>query len=612
MCGIAGVFGRGDAATVARMVKALAHRGPDDELVVGGQHFALGARRLSIVDVAGGRQPLANEAGTVWAAHNGEIYNFEQLREELLADGHRLHTRSDTEILPHLYEKRGPEMARDVDGMFAFAIWDDEHRRGFLARDRMGKKPLYYLTKPDAIFFASEIKALLRVPRFERRMNLEAIHHYLSYKHVPHPLTAFDGIRIVPPGHALVYTPHVEPRVFEYWRPDFSRELDIGEDEAAEHLLELLRRGVARRLMGDVPIGFFLSGGIDSSLSTALAAEAANGAIKTFTLTYGEGSSTAGKEEDRRWARYVAARFGTEHHEERIDFKQFPDTIGPILRCFDEPFAGVVSTYFLSDLIARHVKVALSGDGADELFGSYRSHRLAFPLAAWSEGRRDVLGGFDPDELGRLSEADDWAWRAKLFVFGEGEKQALYDDEVAAVASVLDTEGHLRRTFEQLTARDPLNRILEAEFGTVLPDQVLTFVDRLSMAHSLEIRTAYLDTDVVEFVASLPGALKIRDGETKHLLKKVAAKYFPHEMVFRPKEGFVMPVTDWLLEDLEEYVRDTLAPSRLARHSLFDADAVASLVDGYYAERGNWEYGNKILSLVVLQEWHDLYLGGRT
>jgi asparagine synthase (glutamine-hydrolysing) len=262
-------------------------------------------------------------------------------------------------------------------------------------------------------------------------------------------------------------------------------------------------------------------------------------------------------------------------------------------------------------LIARHVKVALSVDGADELFGSYRSHRLASPIAAWSAGRHDELGGFDESELARLSEPEDWAWRAKLLVFSEAEKQALYSDEVAAVARVLDTEDHLRRTFARLTARDPLNRILEAEFRMVLPDQVLTFVDRLSMAHSLEIRTAYLDTAVVEFVASLPGTLKIRNGETKHLLKKVASRYFPVEMVSRPKEGFVMPVTDWLLRDLEDYVRDTLAPDALARHGLFDPDAVASLVDGYYDERGDWQYGNKILSLVVLQEWHDLYFGGR-
>jgi asparagine synthase (glutamine-hydrolysing) len=327
-------------------------------------------------------------------------------------------------------------------------------------------------------------------------------------------------------------------------------------------------------------------------------------------LTYGRGSTTTGKEEDRRWARYVADRYGTEHHEESVDFQTFPDAIKPILRSFDEPFAGVVSTYFLSELIARHVKVAVSGDGADELFGSYRSHRLALPLAAWREGDDAALGGFDAAELEQLVEPEDWAWRAKLLVFSEDEKRALYTSEIDAALAFVDTREDLRKTYETLTARDPLNRVLEAEFKTFLPDQVLTFVDRLSMAHSLEVRAPYLDTAVVEFIASLPGRLKIKDGETKYLLKKAAERYFPHEMTFRAKEGFVMPVTDWLLDDLEEYVRDTLSEASLRHHGAFEHAAVAELVDGYYAERGDWRYGNKILALVVLQEWYDLYIGG--
>ena len=610
MCGIAGVFGRGDAATVARMSSALEHRGPDDELVVAGERFALGVRRLAIVDVEGGRQPVSNEAATVWAAQNGELYGFERIRLELLEAGHVLHTRCDTEVLPHLWEEHGERLPERIDGMFAVAVWDDEQNRGLLARDRTGKKPLYWLRRDDALFFASEIKALLHVPGFERRIDPESLHHYLGYKHVPHPRSIFAGIHALPPGHALVYEPRREPRIFPYWQLEFGGAGEVDADEAAERLHELLRAAVERRLMGDVPIGFFLSGGIDSSLSTALAAELSPGAIKTFTLTYGEDSTTEGKEADRRWARSVAERYGTDHHEETVDFQRFPDTIRPILRCFDEPFAGVVSTYFLSELIARHVKVALSGDGADELFGSYRSHRLAVPLAEWTAGRRNGAGEFTTAELERLAEPEDWAWRAKLLVFSDAEKRELYSPDAAAAAAPVATVEHLRRSFDPLTARDPLNRILEAEFRTVLPDQVLAFVDRLSMAHSLEVRTAYLDTAVVEYVASLPGGLKIRNGETKHLLKRVAARYFPEEMVRRPKEGFVMPVTRWLLDDLEEYVRDTLSGSALARHGLFDPAAVSALVDGFYRERGDYTFGNKLLALVVFQEWHDLYMSG--
>ncbi len=614
MCGIAGVFGAPDAETVAAMLETLVHRGPDDGLVVDGARFALGARRLSIVDVEGGRQPLANERETVWAAQNGELYNFPAVRPRLVADGHVLHTHCDTEILPHLYEEHGTDLPLHVDGMFALAVWDAERNRGLLARDRMGKKPLYYLRQGESLFFASEIKALLRVPGFERRLNLEALHHYLSYKHVPHPLSIFAGIRALPPAHSLVFEPGGEPEVARYWRPDFSAESEPDEAEAVDQLLELLGGAVERRLMADVPIGFFLSGGIDSSLSTAIAAERSPDPIKTFTLTYGGGSTTDGKEADRRWARWVAERYETEHHEAEVEFARFPDSIRPILGCFDEPFAGVVSTYFLSELIAQHVKVAIAGDGADELFGSYLSHRIAGPLARWDEfertGDEALIRPFEEqtDLVRSLAGLSEPEWRARLLVFSEEEKRGLYSAETRERVAAFDTRADLARTFADLTARDPLNRVLEAEWRTILPDQVLAFVDRLSMAHSLEVRSAYLDTEVVEFVASLHGSLKIRDGKTKYLLKQAAARYFPEEMVWRPKEGFVMPVTDWLLRDLEEYVRTTLGPERLGAHGLFDAAAVGALVDGFYREAGDYRYGNKILALVVFQEWFDLYM----
>jgi asparagine synthase (glutamine-hydrolysing) len=609
MCGIAGVFGRGDAATTAAMTRALRHRGPDEDLVVSADDFALGARRLSIVDIVGGRQPVANEAETIWAVQNGELYNFEAVRAELVAAGHILHSRCDTEVLPHLFERDGERLTSAIDGMFALAVWDGRNNVGLLARDRTGKKPLYYLQDGVALYFASEIKALLEVPGFKRRLELEALHHYLSYKHVPHPLSIFKGVRALPPGSRLTFRPGTSPLIHTYWRPSFASTGEVDEEEAVDQLLELLRQGVRRRLMGDVPVGFFLSGGIDSSLSTALAAEEAPGRIKTFTLTYSSGSSTAGKDEDRRWARYVSERYDTDHEEATIEFRHFPDTIRAILRCFDEPFAGVVSTYFLSEVIARHVKVAVSGDGADELFGSYLSHRLAQPLAG---AGAPAPGDIGRPELQSFAGLADWQWRAKLFVFTEQEKDALYSDDTRAAMRGFDTTEQLRQSaFENLTATDPLNRILEAEFRTIFPDQVLTYVDRLSMAHSLEVRTAYLDTKVVEYVASLPGRFKINDGRTKYLLKRAAERYFPAEMAWRGKEGFVMPVTEWLLRDLETYVRDTLSSGAITRAGIFDPAAVGALVDRFYRESGDYAFGNKILSLVVFQEWHDLYLATR-
>jgi asparagine synthase (glutamine-hydrolysing) len=625
MCGICGVFGRGNREVVESMLATLGHRGPDDSFAVGGEAFGLGARRLSIVDVAGGRQPMSNETGTVWAAENGELYNYQRIRARVIDGGHTLHTRCDTEVLPHLYEEYGTDLPRHIDGMFAVAVWDDARKIGLLARDRMGKKPLYYYQSGDQLYFASEIKALLRVPGFVREINLDALHHFLSLKHVPHPLSIFKRIAMLPPAHRLVFTPDAPSRVERYW--DVSFEVRPGtdhmdEEELVDEFLALLRRAVERRFMSDVPIGFFLSGGLDSSLSTALAAELCPAHIKTFTLTYSNDSTTPGKEQDRRWARWVAEKYETDHHEEPIEFSSFPDNLRNVLRCFDEPFAGVVSSYFLSQAIARHVKVALAGDGADELFGSYLSHRLAQPLANFSayleSGDVSLIRPFDdrPDYLASLlngaSPADarprDWAWRSKLLVFTEDEKRALYAPDVDRAVDAASTPELLRETFDALTTRDPLNRVLEAEFRTIFADQVLTYVDRLSMAHSLETRTAYLDTDVVQFVAGLPGRLKIRNGETKYLLKKAALRYFPAEMVFRPKEGFLMPVTEWILSDLQPYVRETLCASRLSAHRLFRESAVDALVDAVYRPGADYRDVNKVLALLVFQEWYELYM----
>jgi asparagine synthase (glutamine-hydrolysing) len=617
MCGIAGRFGPGPNQVVTEMVKTLAHRGPDDEHVVNGKDFAIGARRLSILDLPGGRQPISNERETIWAAQNGEIYNFPEIRQQLLDRGHHLKTHCDTEILPHLYEEHGEEFPEKIDGMFAVALWDDEEKVGFLARDRMGKKPLYYCIHRNALYFASEIKGLLRIPGFERSLNLNALHQFLSFKHVPHPLSIFKGIAILPPAHKLTFRAGREPLVTRYWDLNFSgsdESAGMTEEEIADRLLMLLRQGVQRRLLSDVPIGFFLSGGIDSSLSTVLAAELSPAKIKTFTLTYSQESTTEGKEEDRRWARWVAERYQTEHHEETIQVSNFPDNLRRILACFDEPYAGVVSTYFLAQLMSQHVKVSLSGDGADELFGSYLSHRLAFPLANYQSylrtGDATYVKPFDKqlDFLSRLAEPEDWAWRYKLLVLSDAEKEAIYTPEVASQMRQFSTRERLRKDFSGLSARDPLNRILEAEFRTIFPDQVLTFVDRLSMAHSLEVRTAYLDTEFVSFVAGLPGVLKIKDGETKHLLKKLSLKYFPSEMVYRKKEGFLMPITQWLLRDLEAYVRDTLSPQRLSKHGLFRSEYVQGLVDGLYGNQSDHLAVNKVYSLLVFQEWYDLYM----
>lgn len=599
------------------MISRLRHRGPDDVFVVAGEDFALAACRLAIIDVSGGRQPLSNEDGSVWATQNGEIYNFPELAPGLLERGHRLHTRSDTEVLPHLYEEKGEAFPEALSGMFAVAVWDAARRRGVLARDRAGKKPLYWMEHEGALYYASEIKALLAVPGFPRRINEEAIHHFLSYKHVPAPLTAFANIHILPPAHTLAWSARTGPRLRRYWSlswapdPAFDR---MSEAEAAERVAEALGRGVKRRLLSDVPVGFYLSGGVDSSLSTAMAAQMAAARIQTFTLTYAGSSSTPGKDADQRFAQAVAERYGTEHHEEEIEAPDFATELPGILRAFDEPFSGVVSPYFLARRIARHVKVALAGDGADELFGSYLSHRLAPVIDDYLARGEEALGAPHAravaDLVRRIVDREPAIWRSRLFVMDEGMKRGLYTPAFTqALGGARSSEEHFRTYFENATARDPVNRILEAEFRGFFPDQVLTFVDRLSMAHSLETRSAFLDTEFMELAASVPGRLKVRNGEVKALLKKAAAPWLPEDLIARPKEGFVMPVNQWLGGSLGSFVRATLEGPMVEEAGIVQPAAARNLSERFAA--GDTGLANAVLSLVSLHVWWDAYFGAK-
>ncbi len=618
MCGICGTFGTGDIDTVKKMLPLIHHRGPDDEHVASGERFCIGARRLSIIDVAGGRQPLCNEDGSIWVAQNGEIYNFPSLRETLLEEGHNFSTRCDTEVLVHLYESLGDTFYEAADGLFAISLWDEGKKRGILARDRTGKKPLYYTTLNGNLYFASEIKCLLKIPGYEKELNREALHYFLSYKHVPHPLTIFKGISMLPPGSALFYEPGEPVRITRYWQADFSPMEDsekISEEELSDMIIDTLREAVRRRLISDVPIGFFLSGGLDSSLSTALAAESSSGPIKTFTLVYGEEDLSEGKRLDLEYARQVSDTYGTEHHEEVISSINFKEEYPRIISHFDEPFSGVISTYFLARLIGSHVKVALSGDGADELFGSYLSHRIAQPIENYinfektNDPQYDHYPLFEDnmDFLKRVAEPENWKWRYKLLVFTDEEKQALYSPAMKEIASYFDTQSHLGEYFRGAGARDATNRILEAEFRGIFPDQVLAFVDRLSMAHSLEVRTAFLDPKFVRLAAGIPGRFKIKDGEVKYILKKAALKYLPREIAFRKKEGFVMPINNWLLDGLKEYVSEALSPGELDKHGLFNPRHVQGLLGRFY--EGDQSLANKVFSLLAFQVWYDIYMG---
>jgi asparagine synthase (glutamine-hydrolysing) len=616
MCGICGIFGKSDEITLKKMLSVISHRGPDDEFYVNGKDYCIGARRLSIIDLEHGRQPLSNEDDSVWVAQNGEIYNFMEIHSAL-KNTHCFKTNCDTEVIVHLYEEYEEKFLSQLSGMFAISLWDSKKDIGILARDKVGKKPIYYFIQDNCLYFASEIKSLLEIPDFKRAINLEALHYYLSYKHIPCPLSIFRGIYQIPPSHFLTYNNEDHTvKIERYSHYDFSA-LDFGsEEEIINNLIHLLKKSISKRLVSDVPLGFFLSGGVDSSLITAIAAEISSEPIHTFCLTYENSMNSEGKKLDEDFAREISNKYHTVHYEERMTEANFINTFPKIIRQFDEPFSGVFSTYFLSQVIARHVKVAISGDGADELFGSYLSHRLAQPI-------QDVLNGEPIDvkkfnlgtiksieELKKFAEPDDWGWRYKLLNFTDVEKQQLYSGSMRKRMKQFSTLDHLKKYFLNLTATDPLNRILEAEFNSFFPDQVLTFVDRLSMAHSLEIRAPYLDADFIQYAAGIPGELKIKNGETKYILKKAALRYLPENLVFRKKEGFIMPFHIWLRDNLEEYVRATLSHDHLRIHGLFDERYIRNLLDEYFIKK--YEHTNKILTLLAFQVWYEMYMTKNT
>jgi asparagine synthase (glutamine-hydrolysing) len=609
MCGIAGFTGPHNRTTLEVMTECLRHRGPDAVGYWEGAGVSLGMRRLAIIDVATGQQPVFNEDRTIAVVFNGEIYNYVELREALQQSGHRFSTdHSDTEVIVHLYEDLGLDFLHELNGMFAIALWDARRRQLVLARDRLGIKPLYFARIPDGVAFGSEPKALLEHPAVSRAPDLTAIHHYLSLKNVPAPWSAFRDIEQLRSGELVICSgAGIERR--RWWSLACDECADPDEREAADRIRTLLQDSVRLQMRSDVPFGAYLSGGVDSSSVVAMLAKLGASSIKTFTLVYDDNFPS--KEEDRHFARLVAQQYGTEHHEHRVTFSDLPEKIDHVVRSFDEPFSGVISTYFITQSISRHVKVALSGDGADEMFGSYLAHRLAAPLAAYAEGRNDpaALVPFE-NEVARLAtlaaRGDEAARRAGLFLLDDAQKRELYSPDMREAIDGAATEALIRGVLANCRSRDPLNRALFLDLETLLPDQVLAFVDRLSMAHSVEVRPPFLDHRLVQFVAGLPGKVKIKAGRVKHILKEAVSDLLPAELLARPKEGFIMPVNEWLIGSLKHYVGSTLAPARLARHGLFKPDAVERMLAAHYSGAAN--HGNQIWNLLMLQLWWEEYV----
>lgn len=620
MCGICGFTGKEDKPVLKRMANSIIHRGPDEDGFYSDGSVNLGMRRLSIIDLTTGHQPVHNEDRSLCTVFNGEIYNAPELREELTEKGHRFYTdHSDTEVIVHLYEEYGDGFPHKINGMFAIALWDLKNKKLLLARDRMGVKPLFYAVLNGMLIFGSEIKAILAHPSYSRDISHEGLYHYFTFKNVPAPLTAFKDIFCLLPGEMLISSQNSVNKT-RWWKIRFSENNEYKEKHVTETILCLLEDATRLRMISDVPFGAYLSGGVDSSSVVALMTRFTDRPVKTFSLGYED--ELKNKEADLYYARKVSKAYHTEHYEYIMSSQELVEDIENVITAFDQPFSGTISTYFLSKLIKKHVKVALSGDGADELFGSYLTHRVAQPMYHFkrlydkvkaetlSEKEKSLFTPCDIDfleELFEKSDGDEVTWRYNLCLFSDIEKNKLFTESYKNNIDSVSSFSLLKENFENLTAKNPLNRILEMEWNTQLPDQVLAFLDFLSMAHSVEIRSPFLDYRLVEFAATIPGNMKIKNGNVKDILKNTVDSLLPQGITNRPKEGFVLPVFDWMVEKLRDYSLDVLSEKRLTKHNLLNTDVVKNILSDYYS--GNKSAAGKVWNLMMFQVWWEKYFG---
>ena len=630
MCGIAGIVERDQRKPISserllKMVRVLTHRGPDDEGYVGLPGVGLGMRRLAIVDVDGGHQPFKSEDGEIHLVANGEIYNHLELRKMLIAHGHCFRSESDIEVLVHAYEQWGTSFLERVHGMFAVALWDGRQRIFFAARDRAGEKPLYYAATNSTLIFASEIKGILASGMVERDVDLEALDQFLTYEYVITPRTIFSKIRRLPAAHYLVYRDG-QLETCRYWDAAAVAPRHWKEDEAAEAVREVFAKAVSRQMMSDVPLGAFLSGGIDSSAVVAMMVEASGGdgsAVNTFSMGFADGSYN-----ELPYARTVASRFKTTHREGTVE-PDLRELFDQLIVHLDEPFADVslFPTYMVSKMARQHVTVALSGDGGDEIFGGYDTYaadqlarRLATVLPKGavsmlaglvgllpaSERKKGLLNKVKRFVQGIADEPEDIAhyrWMAFLPV---AAKQALYTPELQTSLFQSDVYRPIRESLGSAGTDDLLHRQLYADLCVYLADDILVKVDRMSMATSLETRAPFLDVNLMELAYSIPSELKIRNGERKYILKQALRDVLPTGILRRPKEGFSIPMKNWLRGDLAPIMRDLLAPERIGQRGWFSPVAVTRLIDSHLSGRDN--HAHVLFSLMVLERWAESVL----
>ncbi|MBM4338105.1 MAG: asparagine synthase (glutamine-hydrolyzing) [Deltaproteobacteria bacterium] len=633
MCGIVGFLTSipseiPDPKILKDMRDMLIHRGPDDQgeyirpLDEKGPFLYFGHRRLSIIDLTTGQQPLSNEEGTLWVIFNGEIYNFIELREKLKTLGHRFKTNSDTEVIVHSYEEYGVECFKHLNGMFAIGIWDESKKQLVLARDRLGKKPLYYSILPGLFLFASELKAIMAWPSFPRKVSTPSLMKYLFYEFIPSPHSIFEDTMKLPAASYLIWKGGAV-EVKRYWSPFNTKGIkDISEEEAEEKIIDLLRRSVKRRLISDVPLGIFLSGGIDSSAVTAFAQQEASGKIKTFSIGFEDPSF-----DESKYASLVSVFLGTEHHEQMMTPEDLLGIVPKLPDILDEPMAdaSILPTYLLSKFTRRHVTVALGGDGGDELFAgypTYLAHQLARPYERF-------LGFLHPVAifLGNLLPVSDdnisFDFKVKRFLSGIGypcgirnsvwlgsfpfiENEKVLSDEIRNQFNRGRLVEDISLYEEEYPWDDEMTLLQYLDLRLYLQEAILVKVDRASMACSLEVRAPFLDHELVEFVIGLPTSLKLKGFTQKYILKRAMKEFLPEGVVHRPKKGFGVPIAKWVKGPLKGLFSEFLSKSRIKREGFLNPEYVEKLLHDHLFNRK--DHRKQLWTLLVWELWVDRYL----
>ena len=629
MCGICGKFSPAGTQQddIRKMLGAIVHRGPDEEGAYVHGPIGIGSRRLSIIDLQGGRQPICNEDGTIWVTYNGEIYNHGTLRMRLQEKGHIFRTQSDTEVILHLYEEMGENCVEHLSGMFAFAIWDETQQKLLLARDRIGQKPLFYAQDGNDFLFGSEIKALLAVMHQSRELDTLAMHDYLSLRFITPPRTIFKNIQKLPAAHILIFQDgHFTIR--RYWNLSFGDKLNIPEDQILEGLQEKLRHTVETHLISDVSVGAFLSGGLDSSMVVAILSGDLGLNPQTFAIGVEESDF-----DELPYARMVSDYYHTRHIEKRVAANLI-ETLPQMIWHLDEPSDPIAACMYQAALLAsQHVKVVLGGDGGDELFAGFDRYVGNRYIDLYSRVptviRKHIFGSIInqlPDSFTYKSMTQKLRWVHQLsmqpgaaqqyaeatsfFRFSHKDKQALYGDPLWRELGSVNANITIEEAYNHADAANPLDRMLYADFVTRLPEHSLMLTDRMTMAHGLEARSPFLDHELVEYMAKVPAQIKIQQGQPKFLMRKLADRYLPKEIVRREKQGFMFPIAYWFRKDLFPLLQETLKNAFFIRQGIFKHHAIETLLEQHYSSR--FDHHVRLWMLLNLELWHQVYIEGIT